>query len=153
MPTSYDDFCDACTREFESKNRAWADRYGIGTFPRWDYDDTDKLLVFSDDAAPSVLCTYVNIGSLSNKTGTWLWAWANNSLPEPSKEGSQKALLYGQKHNITELTDPHFKAEPEDAWTFAAITGHLIGAQALYRPVVDHLEIYMAVMSTRPIES
>lgn len=153
MPTSYDEFCKACHREFDAKNRAWADRFGIGTFARWDYDDADRLLVFSDGAAPRILCTYVNVGTLSNKTGTWLWAWANQSLPEASREESQIARRYGLEHDIGELTDPHFKAAPEDAWMFAAITGHLLGAQALYRPVVDHLEIYMAISSTRPIDA
>ena len=146
---SYSDFCDSCAQEFERKNRDWADRFRIQTYPRWDYDSTEQLLVLSDASSPRVVCTYQTVGSLSNKTRTWLWAWANTSLTEEERERLSPVREYGIAHQIAELTNARFSAESGDAWTFAAIAGHLLGAQALYRPVADHLELYLLVMSTR----
>ncbi len=142
----------ACVHEFMEKNRLWLERFGISDYPRWDYDDTDRLLIFSGGRKPGVECEYVNVGSYSTNTGTWMWAWANESVADDSREGITRVRDFGVARGIAELSEPHFEADEDDGWAFAAFAGHMLGAEAVYRPVADHLWLFMLVMKTRRVD-
>ncbi len=142
----YVTFCETCVDEFVHKNDVWMETFGIDGYPRWDYDAPTELLVFSGGPGPDVECQYIAVGTYSTKTGTWMWAWAKES------SGDAPALMkvrdFGVEHGVHELSRAHFDADENDGWTLAAIAGHILGAEAIYRPVADHLLIFMLVMRT-----
>lgn len=107
--------------------------YKIGDYQNWYYDQTTGELTFSDNGIKKLIIDYEEVGSLSFKSNTWLWAWANPHLDEKVKSEIGKVRDYGQKRNFERLTNSKWKADEYDAWEMTAIAAHLMKAKGAYR--------------------
>ena len=93
----------------------------IGDKP-WSVDVAGGTLSFTD--GPSYRTDLV--GSAAADPGTWLWAWANQHLPEGAGTASDLLRRYGKEHSIDLLTTPSMPlSEPPDG-----IDPHLAGLLA-----------------------
>lgn len=107
--------------------------YKIGDYPNWYYDQTTGELTFSDNGNKKIIIDYEEVGSLSFKSNTWLWAWANPHLEQKVKSEICKVRDYGQKRNFKRLTNSKWKADEYDGWEMTAIAAYLMKAKGAYR--------------------
>ncbi|MEQ1797386.1 MAG: DUF6882 domain-containing protein [Lacibacter sp.] len=114
--------------------------YKIGKYQNWFYDQYTGELTFSDSGVKKVIIDYEEVGSLSYKSNTWLWAWENPNLEEKVKKEIGQVKDYGNKRSFKKLTDPKWKADEYDAWEMTAIAAYLMKAKGAYRvPSKDSL--------------
>ncbi len=102
----------------------------IGDLP-WAYDLQTGLLSFGDRFAWHAEV----LGTESEVTATWLWAWANegNNIPVQQQGASLKLKTLGEEHGIAELTDSMVPLDHADGHAFASIAvGEGLG-KAYYR--------------------
>jgi hypothetical protein len=123
--------------------------FKILNYERFDYDNETGEIIFSDHGIPKVIAEYQNVGSFSTKTNTWLWAWANDSITEDTRELAQIVRGFGETHGIEKLTTAHWEAEEVDGWEMTALTAKLTEAMGAYRAPVDHLFIFMIFTDVR----
>src|SRR5687767_7872694 len=71
--------------------------YKIGNYQNWFYDQFTGELTFSDNGIKKLIVDYEEVGSLSIKTNTWLWAWNNPHLEEKIKSEIGIVRDYGKK--------------------------------------------------------
>jgi uncharacterized protein DUF6882 len=84
-------------------NELCEEEFRISTWPRWDYDFERGTLIFSQDGVPRVLATIQVIGTTSISGETWMWGWANESLPPNVRKAAAKVRAFGEVENIVEL--------------------------------------------------
>ena len=84
--------------------------YKIDKYQNWFYDQYTGELTFSDNGIKKVIIGYEEVGSLSYKSNTWLWAWGNPHLEEKVKTEIGLLKEYGNKRNFKKLTEPKWKA-------------------------------------------
>lgn len=75
------------------------------------------------------------LGTESDETATWLWAWANDAsdIPAEQQGASVKLKALGEEHGIEELTAPMVPLDHANGHAFAAIAvGEGLG-KAYYR--------------------
>ena len=72
------------------------------------------------------------IGSIYKGDGTWLWAWANPSIPEKLCVHAEAVKAYGENHGIDKFTARKFECTEMDGWEFAALACKLGGGQGAY---------------------
>jgi hypothetical protein len=114
--------------------------YKIGGYQRWYYDQPTGKLTFSDSGVAKLIIDYEEVGSLSLKSNTWLWAWANPHLEEVVKSEISRVRDYGKKRDFKKLTDRKWKADEYDGWEMTAIAAYLLKAKGAYRvPSSDSL--------------
>jgi hypothetical protein len=96
--------------------------------------DTGTLSFGPDLAFPAQL-----LGTESEHSGTWLWAWANERIePAPGMlDAALKLRAYGERHNVPELTTPHQTLDDVDGFKLAMVGVGLCGADACYRGPYD----------------
>jgi hypothetical protein len=107
-------------------------------YKNWYYDQPTGKLTFSDDGIIKLIIDYEAVGSVSKKTNTWLWGWANPHLEDKVKTEIGKVRDYGLKCKLSKLCDPKWDAEEVDGWEMTAIAAFLLQAKGAYR--IPHAE-------------
>lgn len=95
----------------------------------WILDQDQGLLLLGDDL---VLPAQI-LGSVSDRSRTWLWAWANPSVETSLTKHARRAQEIGTERSIEVLTDPQVNlgSIPDVPLLVLAVTGAL-GADAYY---------------------
>src|SRR5947209_5930700 len=96
--------------------------YSISTWPRWDYDLDACDLVFSEAEVPKVIASIQVVGTTSNRSSTWMWGWANNSLPSCSTDRIREVQRFGELEGVDRLTQPQLADHEHLGWEMTAIT-------------------------------
>ena len=95
--------------------------WSLGDLPRFDWDQERGQLTFSGEGRDPIVADIQFVGSWSETAGTWMWAWANDSVLEPMKREVQEVREFGRSNDLEELTDPVWEAPIEAAWDMTAL--------------------------------
>lgn len=114
-------------------NELCQQEFKLGSWQRWDYDLEVGTLTFSNDGLPRVIATIQAVGSISNKSGTWLWGWANHGLPPKVTDQLYRLKQFGERENLSQLTESTFAADEELGWELAAIANRVLEGKGVYR--------------------
>src|SRR5215470_11480726 len=107
--------------------------YLLESWPRYDWSQVTRQLVFSDGGRPKVVADIQFVGSVSTETETWLWAWNNDSVAPELCKALLKVREYGEANEFPHLTIPKWHAHEIDGWEMTAITAFLLKAKGTYR--------------------
>jgi hypothetical protein len=113
--------------------------FGLSRYERWDWDGERGAVVFSEAGTPRVIAMGQLVGSVSRKTGTWLWAWANQSIEPRLRRDLDEVRRYGEHHGIWQLTTPKWEADETDGWEMTSIAAYVLQAKGAYRMPNAHL--------------
>lgn len=120
------DYLRACQDKLSVEFKLWE-------WPRYDWDQATRQLVFSKDGRPRVISEVQFVGSVSTRSGTWLWSWANDSVDGPLTVSASAVRKYGEAHGLAHLTDSTWHAHEPDGWEMTAVTALLTSAKGAYR--------------------
>jgi hypothetical protein len=107
--------------------------YKIGSYEHWFYDQMTGELTFSHNGEKKLIIDYEEVGSVSEATNTFLWAWANANIEEKVRSEIIKVEKYGGSRGFDKLTDGKWKADLYDGWEMTAIASYLLKAKGAYR--------------------
>jgi hypothetical protein len=124
---------DKSMEELRAKTRGHQAGCGFGNADRWSLDMSKGDLLFAFGEGVVATCPAQIIGSLDSSDGSWLWAWANPSIPESLQHDSLRVREYGLQHQIARLTSAELPCTEEEAWRIAALACMLCQAQGVYR--------------------
>jgi hypothetical protein len=113
---------ELCEREFR-----------ISSWPRWNYDFARGTLTFSQEGVPKVRASIQVIGTTSISGKTWLWSWANKSLPPNVTKAAAKVRAFGATENIAELKEQELPDDEHLGWGLTAVAAKVLGAMGAYR--------------------
>jgi hypothetical protein len=115
------------------------DAYRLSEHERWDWDDERGAVIFSTGGAPQVVARGQLVGSVSRRTGTWLWAWANADIDRRLCRDLEEVRRFGEHHGIWQLTTPKWEADEVDGWEMTAVAAYILQAEGAYRMPYEHL--------------
>lgn len=134
-------------RALTGKQDAMEADHGLSRFERWDYDQAQGTLTFSHAGAPRVVADIEFIGSLSEASGTWLWAWANFHNHPRVVDRIGAVWEWGEERGLAPLTVPRWKADETDGWELSSVAAQVLGAQGVFRAPTQNGFLFMALMS------
>ena len=114
-------------------NEQLKEKYKIGSYERFDYDQRSGEFVFSDKGATRVIAKFQIVGSVANEAKTWLWSWANASILETACDQIHRIRDFGYANSIRKLTEPKWTAVEADGWEMTAVSAAIINAKGAYR--------------------
>ena len=117
----------------DSQQDACRSIYRINQYQNWYYDQYTGKLTFSDSSVTKLIIDYEEVGSLSFRSNTWLWAWNNPYLEEKVKSQIGKVKTYGVRRGFEKLIKSEWKADEYDGWEMTAIAAYLMKAKGAYR--------------------
>ena len=115
----------------------------VGVSHRWDFDMASGMLSFDGKHRWKVQM----LGSQSDRSGTWLWAWANEAsdIP-PGLLTSVNALRkLGTERSYDELCQPNLPADKHDGHFWAVLATGLCKAKAYYRGVYEGGAVFLMI--------
>lgn len=126
----------------EQTAQAHAERWGLGSADAWNIDQETGSIrwTFSDrtaEAPVQVLGSY-GVG------GTWLWAWANESLVPLVRSTSEVVRAFGQDHGIAMLKKPELPVSEEQAADLASLAFRIADGTGFYRAPAGRTQLYVA---------
>lgn len=114
--------------------------FALGDHQRWHWDVPGQVLEFASDDEPQVVAHTRVVGSVSSRSGTWLWGWANPNLDPASWRDLLEVRRFGEQHDIWQLRTPKWEADETDGWEMTSIAAHVLHAEGAYRlPYPDTL--------------
>jgi hypothetical protein len=117
--------------------------FRLSSWPRWDYDLERRTLTFSKQGIPKVIASIQVVGTTSISGGTWLWGWANRSLPKKAVEMVRKVRQFGEVEGLSALTEAYSPDEEDLGWEMTAIAAEILHAKGAYRCPDDNGFVYL----------
>jgi len=146
-PRNYSFLVQAGIRQLRKLNKDCEREFKVSTWPRWRYDLDRGTLTFLRGDAPKVRASIQVIGSTSSETNTWLWAWANPSLPKKVTEAAAILRKFGEKEKLAQLVEPSIPSDEYLGWEMAGLAAKLTGAKGAYRCQSDLGLLYLTYTS------
>ncbi len=146
-PEQFSEFRHEATHQLMRLNEECEEKFRISSCPRWYYDFDRGTLTFSQDGEPKVVALIQVVGTTSISSGTWLWAWANQSLPTGVIEGSIKVREFGEREQLPELSQEKWPDDEHLGWEMTAIAAKVLGAKGAYRCPGTNGFIYLVYSS------
>jgi hypothetical protein len=119
--------------------------YKLGEHKRYDWDQDTGSLVFSNDGVVAVIAKVQFVGSISTKSNTWLWSWANSTVQDNVKDQMHIVQRFGEKSGFDALTTDKWEGDEVDGWEMTSITAQLLNAKGAYRTSSDNGFTYMTI--------
>jgi hypothetical protein len=127
-------FFTACMATAQARNRLVDDKYGMSRDGRWHYNEEAATLTIGTADAPRMICDVHFVGSFSHAMQTWLWAWANGSLPPRMRQRVGRLRTFGDVRGIPIWTQASpFDCDIPNAWGLTLVAAVLLDAEAVYR--------------------
>lgn len=129
--------CDDCFNEFlhplvhelMDKNKVFKNRYG--DHARWDWDDEEVTLTFTDPVLDAVRVDVSVVGSTEGNS--WEWSWANSNCESRSKRDIELVREFGVANGYEMLTSAFLDADEYTGWEMTAVAAHILDAPGAYR--------------------
>ena len=118
----------------------------LGRHERWNLDAETRTLRFTFPDGEVVDCTAQAVGSYDADHGTWMWAWANQSLTAfPAfLEYAAEVRDYGRRHGLPMLVTPAVSLDQEAAWSMTALAVKLCGGKGAFCGIHGPLHMFLA---------
>jgi hypothetical protein len=130
---SYNDLLDKSYDYLTEQQDICRDKYKLSTYQNWFYDQETGELTFSDNGIKKLIIKYEDVGSVSLKSNTWLWSWANETTEDIVKSQIGLVKEFGEKRQFEKLTSKQWTAEEVDGWEMTSISAYLLKAKGAYR--------------------
>lgn len=141
----YKTFAQNCVRDLKLVQSQFQKEYDLDGYENWFYNQATGLLTFTTNEV-EINFKYLEAGSFSQKSNTWLWSWANDDTLDNVKHAGELIKTFGEKSDYAQLTNGYFESNEFEAWEFTAIVAKLTNAIGVYRPVNDEqLQIYLVI--------
>jgi len=106
--------------------------WGLGSADRWDLDQTTGVITWTFPDKTATAPAQI-LGSFSPGSGTWLWAWANQSvLPDMSRD-ARLFKDWAEANGHPALAQPRIEADETSASTIVALAVRVTEATGYYR--------------------
>jgi hypothetical protein len=134
-------------RLMQERNDAWMREYGLrGCHYEWSLDTAQ--LVFSS-AGSEVVADVCVLGSVSRSEGTYLWAWANDTIPPHARRGLEKVREFGERNALDLLTTPERPGDRDDGMEMAAVAARVLDAVGVWVETTGDVTLFFALSCFR----
>ena len=115
----------------------------------WHYDLDEAVIEFSE--AGSLLASFriTLVGTMSKSEGTWLWSWANETLPAEVTSGIERVRAFGEANGYSLLVTPEWPIDEKLMGDVGAVAGIQLDAAGYFRSVSGDLALYF-LLDTSP---
>ncbi len=152
-PFEFNELIQQSLVNIENKQKELVESFDLDNYSRIEYDQESGTMTFSEEGVQQkVVAHFQVIGTYSDASKTWLWAWDNPYLLDNTTEASLKIKEFGEKNKIQKLTDPKWDATRQDAWEMTAMAAHILQAKGVQIIPSDEINAYVVLTTVKSEE-
>jgi len=133
FPTEWTELVREAHAYAEAQQERMIREHSLLDWERFDYQQEGAVLTFSGASATRLVVDIQLVGSVSTKSGTWLWAWDNATILDEAAESVHVLRKYGAQHGFEKLSTAKWPADEVDGWEMAVVACLLLGGEGVYR--------------------
>ena len=134
----------------ENKQKELVESFNLDYYSRVEYQQETGQMTFSEEGSDQkVVAHFQVVGTYSDASKTWLWAWDNPYLLNNTTEASLKIKEFGEKNEVKKLTDPKWEATRQDAWEMTALAAQLLHAKGVQIIPSDEISAFVILTEVR----
>jgi hypothetical protein len=127
------DFIEAAREGLAQQTAAHSATWHFGEEESWAADLDDETIVFTFADGTTAKAAIQIVGTYNTLDETFLWAWDHPYIPENLRHHAQLAKEWGKNNRVKQFTARKITCSEDEAWSFAAVTNRLAGANGVYR--------------------
>jgi hypothetical protein len=149
VPLDWEELLSAATDYVQQCQDRLQSEFQMGSWDPIEIDHESGQLTWTPGNAIRVRANVRYAGTLSLATDTWLWSWANESIPEAARSDMEWLEAFGGENNLDWLSNARCPANARHAWELAAVACYLLQADGLYRVARDGEEHILVLDDVR----
>jgi hypothetical protein len=134
----------------EQEIEAAKQKYGLGTYSRYELDLAKATIRFLDDKGADRIRASIQVAGTWSPD-VWLWSWDNDSVPKAAKKQLVKVQEFGEQHEFEHLMGSFDRCEEAEAWTLTAIAAQILNAECLYRAPAKSSLVFLLLFDIQKV--
>jgi hypothetical protein len=118
-------------------------QYGLIDYERMDYEQDTGKMIFTVKDGRKVIMSFQVVGSISDRSNTWMWSWDNPYLLENVAEEMFKVKAYGEKNGVEKLVTARWPGNDDDGWEMTAIATWVLKAKGAFSFLSDEMLVFV----------
>jgi hypothetical protein len=133
--------------QMKAQNRAWLQRFALQGAPyHWDLETAALTFARASDRVVADICV---IGTVSHADTTFLWAWANDTIPPIARRGLELVREFGETHDLPLLITPEWSGGRAEGLEMLAVAGRIQSASGGFVDEADDLTLLFTLSNFR----
>lgn len=121
------------------------ERFGLSGDVQYHWSMDDARITWSRDEQVFLTGRLTMIGSVSLAQQTWLWSWANESLPRAVLGDIERVRQFGEANDYPVLPWPGFNYHPELVAEARMVAASVLDAEGLWAESTDDVQLHFLV--------
>lgn len=110
-------------------------QFGLDFTMQYEWNLDRAEIVFASNRVPIVRADLQFVGSIAGRNRTWMWGWANKSIPTQATVRLSEVRRYGEAQGFYRLTDAEWVPQDDDGHDVMIVAACILGAPAIFH---DH---------------
>ena len=141
----FEAYLNLCYQEIGSRQNKLLEQYGLQNYKDFYYNQATETLQFKTEDKVEIEFEVIQIGSWSSISDSWMWAWANESVIEKSKQKSVKIKELAEVTGYDIFLLEAFEAKESIAHQLTAISAYYLNAIGFYIAPFGELKSFLAL--------
>ncbi|MGG5824058.1 DUF6882 domain-containing protein [Falsiroseomonas sp. HW251] len=121
--------------------------FGLDDAPyRWDLAEA-RIRIGPGTGRVNVEADVCAVGSTAGET--FLWTWANPSIPPGSRRGLEQVRAFGERHGLSLLTDAQWRGGRPEGLEMLAVAGRILDAEGTWTETGPCTTIFFVLFDMR----
>ncbi|TXS20617.1 hypothetical protein EAO71_29205 [Streptomyces sp. ms191] len=140
----------AARERARSRQALMIERHGLSGDVQYHWSMDDARITWSRGGKTFLTGRLTMIGSVSLSRRTWLWAWANPSLPSAVLGDIGQVRRYGEANGFPVLPWPGFDHDPGLVAEARVVAASVLDADGLWAESADDAQLHFAIHDLEP---
>jgi hypothetical protein len=127
-------------------------QFGLDYSMQFKWDTERAEIMFSSKGRPVVRADLQFIGSIAGQERTWLWGWANDSIPRAATFRLAAIRDYGREQGFPKLTEPEWTPEGDDGHDVMIVSACILGSPAFFHDHVGGAALFFVLDGFQHLE-
>lgn len=143
--SDWEEVVHAARERAHTRQALMVERFGLSGDVQYDWSMDDARITWSRDGKVFLTGRLTVIGSVSLAQRSWLWSWANDSLPPAALGDIERVRRFGEENDFPVLPWPGFQYHPELVAEARLVAASVLDAEGLWADSIDDTQLHFLV--------
>ncbi|MET9432219.1 MULTISPECIES: DUF6882 domain-containing protein [unclassified Streptomyces] len=140
----------AARERARTRQSLMVERFGLSGDVQYEWSMDDARITWSRGGTAFLTGRLTMIGSVSLAQQSWLWSWANESLPHAVLGDMERVRRFGEENDYPVLPWPGFAYRPELVAEARMVAAFVLDAEGLWAESMDDVQLHFLIHDVAP---
>ncbi|MFF3602314.1 DUF6882 domain-containing protein [Streptomyces sp. NPDC002463] len=148
--SGWEEVVGAARERARSRQALMIERHGLSGDVQYHWSMDDARITWSRNGTAFLTGRITMIGSVSLSHETWLWSWANDSLPPAVLGDIDRVRAFGEANGFPVLPWPGFDYDPALVAEARTVAASVLDAEGLWADSTDDVQLHFTIHDLKP---